>query len=62
MKLSAKEVLKKFKKGETIDSDEEMKILERYALTGMVQFGSNLKTRKAEAILTNQGRWFLGQL
>lgn len=58
-----KSVLKKFKNGKTIESEEELKILKRYASTGMVRLGGfNYITRKPEARLTSQGRWFVKQL
>ena len=55
------EVLKKFKEGAAINSEEELRVLDRYASTGMVRFGFDYKTRQPTASLTNQGRWFLKQ-
>ena len=56
-------VLKKYKKGHSIDSEDDLKVLERYASTGMVRLsGFNYKTKKGEAVLTDQGKWFLKQL
>lgn len=60
--MDKKKTLIKFKNGSSIESEEELKILERYASTGMVRFGFNYKTRKSEAKLTDQGKWFVRQL
>lgn len=57
-----KKTLKKFRKGNFIDSENELFILRRYASTGMVHFGFNYKLKKPDAKLTRQGRWFLEQL
>ncbi len=60
--VEKKEILKKYSKGSSINSEAELQVLRRYASTGMVRFGFNYKTRKAEAKLTNQGKWFVAQL
>jgi len=57
-----KKTLEKFKKGNTVDSWEELRVLERYASTGMVSFGFDCKLRKATASLTSHGRWFVRQM
>ncbi len=59
---NVKEILLKFKKGSAIKSQEELAVLDRYASTGMVRYGFNYKTKKAEASLTDQGKWFVKQL
>jgi hypothetical protein len=60
--LQHKRVLSKFKRGAFITSEEEMEILQRHASTGMVTFGFNHDTNRAEAKLTRLGRWFVRQL
>lgn len=60
--MDAKAVLKKFKNGSTIDTQEEMNVLDRYFSTGMVHFGFDYKLRKATASLTDQGKWFIKQM
>lgn len=57
-----KEILERFKKGKRIENEEEDEVLERYAITGMVRFGVDLEELKAEAILTERGKWFLTQM
>lgn len=57
-----KEILVRFQKGKAIESERELKVLERYASTGMVRFGFNYKTKKSEAVLTKQGKSFARQL
>jgi hypothetical protein len=57
-----KATLMKFKNGKAIESEEEYKILERYASTGMVRFGFSYKKTQGEASLTEQGKWFVKQL
>jgi hypothetical protein len=52
-------ILTKFKKGAVIESDEEMKVLEKWALGGLVKFGADLINMKSEAKLTARGRWLL---
>lgn len=52
-------LLKKFKDGAIIESDEEMNVLKKWALTGVVRFGSDLVKMKPEAKLTKKGRWLL---
>ena len=59
---SVKDILKKFKKGNYIESRYELKVLQRYASTGMVHFGFNCKEGKSDAKLTDMGRWFVKQL
>ncbi len=60
---NVRDILKKFEKGNYIESMEELKILQRYASTGMVRLGLfNYLKGKAEASLTEQGRWFVRQL
>ncbi len=60
--MKIKEILKKFKRGATIDTPEELTVLDRYYSTGMINFGFDYKLRKSTASLTRQGRWFLKQL
>lgn len=52
-------VLKKFKKPAIIETDHEREVLRRYATTGMVSFGYNSRTMNSEAVLTEQGKWFV---
>ncbi len=63
---NAKDILKKYKRENIIDNERDLKILERYAATGMVEFsiGQNKKTLApaAKAKLTEMGRWFITQL
>lgn len=54
-----REILKKFKKGAIIETDEEMRVLEKWALGGLVKFGADLIDMKAEACLTKRGKWLL---
>ena len=61
-KKSMKEVLSKFKNGGFIESEYELKVLQRYASTGMVHFGFNYKDKKSDAKLTKQGKWWAKQL
>lgn len=60
--LSVKEVLKKFKHGNYIENLYELKILQRYASTGMVSFGFDYEKKECDAKLTPQGKWFVKQL
>lgn len=57
-----KKILSKFRNGAAIESQDELRVLDRYASTGMVRFGFNYKRRVPEASLTDQGKWFLKQL
>jgi hypothetical protein len=61
-----KTTLKKYKKGKTIESENDLPILERYAATGMVFFyiEKDKKTSKIEpkAKLTDMSKWFVTQL
>ena len=52
-------ILKKFKHGAYIESDEEMRVLKSFASAGLVRFGCDLINKKAEAMLTKKGRWLL---
>ncbi len=66
MNKMIKTTLKKYKKGKTIESENDLPILERYAATGMVFFyiEKDKKTSKIEpkAKLTDMGKWFVNQL
>lgn len=62
MNNNLKKILNKFRNGALIETEEEMKILERYASTGMVHFGFNTKKGMGDASLTKQGKWFVKQL
>ncbi|MFH1626951.1 MAG: hypothetical protein ABH971_02550 [bacterium] len=53
------EILRKFKNGAIISSDEEMRVLEKWALIELVKFGADLIGMKAEASLTKRGKWLL---
>ena len=66
MNKMIKTILKKYKKGKTIESENDLPILERYAATGMVFFYIE-KDKKTLAIepkakLTDMGKWFVNQL
>ncbi len=52
-------ILAKFKKPNYIETDEEMNVLEKWALGGLVKFGADLISMKAEATLTKRGKWLL---
>jgi len=56
---SERKILEKFKKGAVIETDEEMRVLEKWALGGLVKFGADLIGMKAEASLTQRGKWLL---
>ncbi len=58
-RTSDREILKKFKNGAYIESDEEMAVLKKWALAGLVKFGVDLKKIKPDAKLTKKGRWLL---
>ena len=60
--MSDREVLKRFRRGNFIRDENEVRVLERYASTWMVSFGFNYKTKQAEASLTSQGRWLVRQM
>lgn len=58
--LSERDVYLKYRdKPGVIENKSELSILKKWALTGLVKFGANLKTRKAEARLTKRGKWKL---
>lgn len=61
-RVSDREILKRFKRGNFVNNEEEARVLERYASTGMVTFGFNYKEKKADARLTEQGKWLLSQM
>jgi len=48
--------------GMAIETEEEMRILEKYALTGWVHFGCDFYNNKARAFLTPHGKWLLSYL
>ena len=52
-------ILEIYKKGASIRNEEDLELLEEYASTGMVHFGFNTDTDKAEASLTPQGKFVL---
>ncbi|MBU0566562.1 hypothetical protein KJ693_06820 [bacterium] len=57
---SEREILARFKgKGALINDKEEMAVLNKWALGGMIRFGVNLKEMKSEACLTKRGKWLL---
>lgn len=51
-------VLKRFRKWTVVRTDEDRKVLRRYASTGMVVFRYNSRAHRTEAKLTDQGKWF----
>lgn len=53
-------ILRKFRRRSAIQNEEELKVLRRYASTGMVAFSFNAAKRQPEAELTDQGKWFVG--
>ena len=57
-----KKTLKKFKRGNVIETEKELKVLQRYYSTGMVNFGFDYKLRVSTASLTKRGKWFVKQL
>ncbi|MCL4383669.1 hypothetical protein M1278_03480 [Candidatus Marsarchaeota archaeon] len=61
---SIKQILKKYKRENIIDNEKDLKILNRYAATGMVSFNIKIIKNHTEptAKLTDTGRWFITQL
>lgn len=54
-----KKILKKFKKGRFVETDEERKIIEKFAAIGFVSCGYDWNEEKPTAKLTELGRGWL---
>jgi hypothetical protein len=61
---TVKQILKKYKRETIIDNELDIKVLNRYAATGMVSFNIKIVKNHIEptAKLTDTGRWFITQL
>ena len=61
---TAKQILKKYKRENIIDNELDLKVLNRYAVTGMVEFNVKIVKNQMQptAKLTDTGRWFVTEL